>query len=100
MVAVPVDDDGQDQGGQADGFDDGDESVVAEIAHDGAVHAEADEEGDCDYRRAGEKPEMDPQGVVHVVDAKTNDKGEPKRYPDKYHVCSHLDEPFLPARQS
>lgn len=60
VVAVPIDDDRQDQGGKADGFDDGNEGVVAEIAHDGAVHAEADEERDCDYRRAGEKPEMDP----------------------------------------
>ena len=100
MVAVPVDDDGQNQGGQADGFDDGDEGVIAEIAHDGAVHAEADEEGDGYNRRAGEKPEMDPKRILQVVNTETNDKGESKRYPDKHHVCCNLDEPFLPARQS
>src|SRR3546814_14722795 len=38
VIAVPVHDDGQDQGRQADSFDDGDESDVAEIAHRSEEH--------------------------------------------------------------
>ena len=77
VIAVPVDDECQDQRRKADSFDDGNERIVAEIAHNGAVHAESNEEWDCNNRSARKEPEMNPQRVVHIVHAKANNEGEP-----------------------
>ena len=77
VIAVPVDDECQDQRRETDRLDDGNECIVAEIAHNGAVHAESNEERDCNNGSACEEPEMDSQRVVHIVYAKTDNKGKP-----------------------
>ena len=99
VVAVPVDDECQDQRGQTDSLDDGYEGLISEIAHHGSIHAKADEEWDGDYRRAGEQPEMNPKRVVHIINAKANDKSKPECRPDEQYVCEDLNQSFLPPRQ-
>nr|GFD51001.1 hypothetical protein [Tanacetum cinerariifolium] len=48
VIAVEINDDAQDQRGKTDRLDDCNQRVIAEVAHDGAVHANPDEQRDCD----------------------------------------------------
>ncbi|MCR8935510.1 MULTISPECIES: hypothetical protein [unclassified Pseudomonas] len=43
---------------------------------------------------------MNPQRVVHIIDAQAHDKGQPQRQPDQYNIGGDLNQPFATPGQS
>ncbi|MNR36568.1 hypothetical protein D3C85_1545000 [compost metagenome] len=90
VVAVPIDDNHQDQRRQADGLDDRNQRIIAKISHDRPIHAEANEQRNCHDRRADKQPEMLPERVVYVIDTQTHDERQPQGSPDQNNICEYL----------
>ncbi len=98
VVAGPVDDETEDQRRQGDRLDDGDQCVIAEIAHHRPVKTKADEQRDRDDRRRYEQPGVITDGVGQVIDAQAHDKRQPQREPDQNYIGRYLDQPFVASR--
>ncbi|MNX75587.1 hypothetical protein D3C86_1070650 [compost metagenome] len=77
VIAVPVDDQGKDQGRKTDSLNDGDQRVVAKITHYSTIHAETNKQGDSNHGGTDKQPEMHAQGVVHVINTQTHDESQP-----------------------
>ena len=77
MVAIPVHHHSQNQRGEADSLDNGDQGIVAEIAHYGAVHTETDKQRDGNQGGADKQPHMQLDRVDHIVNPEAHDKCKP-----------------------
>ncbi|MNG09028.1 hypothetical protein D3C84_924260 [compost metagenome] len=99
MVGVPINHHCEYQRRKAHCLDDGDEGVVAKVTHDSTIHAESDKERNGNDGGADENPEMNPDRVVHIVNAKTDDEPQPERNPNQKNICGDLYESLLPTRQ-
>ncbi|MNO46132.1 hypothetical protein D3C76_364150 [compost metagenome] len=98
VVAGPVDDEAEDQRRQGHCLDDGNQRVIAEIAHHCPVQAKADEQRDRDDRRGDEQPGVVTHRVGQVIDAQAHEKRQPQREPDQNDIGRYLDQPFVASR--
>ncbi len=95
MITVNVDHATKDQRRHRDGLDDGDQRVIAEVAHHCAVHAEPDEQRDSRNGRTDEQPRVLLEGVDQLIDTQSYDKRHPQSQPDQKDVGSHLNYSFF-----
>ncbi len=97
VITVNVNHATKDQRRHRDGLDDGNQRIIAEIAHHCAVHAEPDEQRDSRNRRTDEQPGVLLERIDQLIDTQSYDKRHPQSQPDQNNVGSNLNYSFFAA---
>ncbi|MNO88076.1 hypothetical protein D3C76_795120 [compost metagenome] len=96
---IPVDHQGKHQRGNRHCLPDGDQCIVAEVAHHRAVHAETYEQRNGDSRRHSEQPAMGPERIQQVIHPQARNEGKPQRNPNQDDVSRDLQQTLVPSRK-
>ncbi|MNZ53187.1 hypothetical protein D3C78_710580 [compost metagenome] len=96
-VAVEEDHQGQQQRRQRHRLGDGDQRLVAQVAHHRPVHAQADEQRQGHRRGGEEQPGMRAERLDHADIVETDIERQPQRQPDQQHIDGDLQQALVAA---
>ncbi|MNO40579.1 hypothetical protein D3C76_307320 [compost metagenome] len=99
VVTGPIDDEAEDQRGKRHCLDDGNQRVVAEIAHYRAIQSKTNEQRNGDDRRTQEQPGVVDQRVGQFINAQADHECQPQCDPYQDDVSHHLQHALVSTWQ-